>query len=477
MIRWIALLSTLVLAGCVTQREVVYRDVYRDGDYRDSRYSSETYYRDDDRYYDDGSYYAPASSGRGDYYYGSASVGYGYGYDYPSWYVDYPAYYSVFWPMYRSWYDPFSYSGYYYGVTYFPRNYLSIGFSSGWPRYSSWAYSPYRYSWADNYYDWRPWHSYHSGNRHYRSTPRYGSSRNEAERLSRMGDWRGAGGVRRDRGAYDRGNEGYDGGRYDGERSTAYGRYGTSRGGSRDADYGSRTAPRVDPGTRGFGVPSQDVRRTGLGSERQDPGTRGFGVPVEGRVRRGADSGGFTGSGGYGEAPRRAGSNAQREADRYAAPQPLREPAAGNYQRAPRGYDAGNADRGYTLPRQGSRRVAEGYDDMPSAAPREYSRPEPQPRRYEAPVRGYESGRGAVYSAPMPAGRGYSAPSEPRGGGYAAPVRGYDAGASAPAPAPRYSAPEPSPRFEREETRSESRGDRGGRSDSGVRRVGSNRDD
>jgi hypothetical protein len=90
MLRWIAVLSTLVLSGCVTTREVVYRDRY----YPDP--GSQTAYYDEggsDRYYSrDSSYYSPTYAGSGDYYYGS---------DYyaPASYLDYPAYYSLFWSL------------------------------------------------------------------------------------------------------------------------------------------------------------------------------------------------------------------------------------------------------------------------------------------------------------------------------------------------------------------------------------------
>ena len=148
MFRRLAVLSALLvlLTGCVTTREVVYRDRYYDAD---------GYVRSHDReVYRDGSYYSPSLSGRGDYYYGRSYSGWN-----DSWYWDYPAYYSVFWPLYHRWHDPFFYPGYYYGITYYPRHYFTIGFHGGWG-YARWPhyYSPYRYSWADNYYDWTPWH-------------------------------------------------------------------------------------------------------------------------------------------------------------------------------------------------------------------------------------------------------------------------------------------------------------------------------
>jgi hypothetical protein len=457
MIRWIVALTTLLLAGCVTTREVVYTDGYRDG-YREYRYDDR--YRDD--YHRDERYgYAPRSDARGDYYYGQAS----YGYDYPSWYIDYPAYYSVFYPMYRSWYDPYWYPNYYYGVTYYPRNYFSIGFGnhwgSGW-RYGWQYYSPYRYSWADNYYDWRPWRGYHDRwNRNHRPTPRYGSARNEAERLSRTSDW--------NRGHVAR----YDQGRRDDEgRREAINRYGASRG----ADYGSRAAPRQDPGVRGFGVrqPDDDVRRTGrYDAPRQAPATRGFGVPAT--RERGADYG-----------------NVDRDAMRYeqSAPSPARR-EAGRYGGVPeRGYD----DGGVALPRGGV--PTRAYENRREPILRDASRPLPRSYDDGGATRWRTPDRDESYASPAPVARGYAPEPqrsvERRGRGYdAGPAPAYSVAEprySAPepryeAPAPRYEAPEPrretreEPRFERSESRFDG-GDRGGnRGGDEVRRVGGNRDD
>lgn len=236
MIRWFAIAAALLmLSGCVTT-EYVYRDRYYDGHAIDGRYVG------DDRYYDDGSYYQPRRAGYGDYYYAP---------DYWSWY-DYPAYSSVFWGLNRSWHDPYWYPGYYYGVTFFPRNYLGFGLSYGWPRYSSWYYSPYRYSWVDNYYDWRPWYGGRNHHRHY--SPRYGSARNEAERLSRRADegWgygrtAGAGGMMRG-GARDPGMS-------TAVRRTPYGTYGTTRNPSRDADYGDTRDVRRQAYEQGLALP------------------------------------------------------------------------------------------------------------------------------------------------------------------------------------------------------------------------------
>jgi len=515
MIRRIVILSSLLvlLTGCVTTREVVYRDGYRENGQSDNRYySDETRYAGgSDGYYDErysgGSVYAPATSGRGDYYYSRPS----YASSYPSWYVDYPAYYSLFWGLNRSWYDPFSYPNYYYGVTYYPRNYFSISFNSGWGgshygHYGYQYYSPYRYSWVDNYYDWSPWHNHHySHNRYHQPTPRYGSARNEAERLSRMSD-RNAYYGQNNGGSYggqrDRGLSNPD------RRETAFGTYGTARDGSRAADYGSRSAPRQDPGTRGFGVPTdggsdayRDVRRNAAygtpGATRQDPGTRGFGVPVDGNGRdynqdsRIANYGapqpralpsarGFgvenpqidprnamPAQNGY---PRDARYGAQREVGRYgneAMPNDGSD-ARARFEREPRqrGYEGGVA-----LPDQIDRgiapRAASGYERTRSTpVTREYSRPAMPSRSYEAEPsvdRGYRMPARESYSEAPP--RGY-APA-PEAQSYSAPSRGYDAGASAPS----YSAPEPAPQYE---SRSESRSDS---DDGGVRRVGNNRDE
>jgi hypothetical protein len=465
MIRWIASLSVLLmLSGCVTTREVVYRDGY----YRDG-YSSSRYYDEDGRFYDDaryerrdGSYYSPSYAGSGDYYYGRS-------YDtWSTWYLDYPAYYSVFWPLHRSWYDPYWYPNYYYGVTYFPRNYLSFSIGSQWgsPYRSSWYYSPYRYSWADNYYDWRPWYGYHSRysrhDRDHRPTPRYGSARNEAERLSRIADGRYEASPRRV------GGRDYGGG-------TAFDRYGATRDGSRDADYRGRTAPRQMPDTGAFGVPTQprsagaEVRRTGVS------GSREFSVPVDGvrRVGRGADYGASPDGGrryapSAGEAmPRRsapeAGYGARREVERYG--------------QAARGGMRGD-EGGIAVPRQGMR-TAPGYGGGASAV-REYQR-EPLPMRdRSAADTGYRMPAREAYRPAPVESRAYAPAMETRS--YPAPTRGYDAGDASPrysAPAPRAeprmeSRPEPS--YERQEPRSGSRFDAGSGS-RGVRRVGSNRDD
>ena len=493
-----ALLAVSTLTGCVTER-IVYRDRYPDTATYERSYAGDGSYRES-RPVGSGTYYSPSYSGSGDYYYGSASYATGYGYESPSWYWDYPAYYSVFWPMYRSWYDPYWYPNYYYGVTYYPRSYFSLSINSGWgwPRYSNWYYSPYRHSWVDNYYDWSPWHGHSSHYPNRYQTPRYGSARNEAERLSRQSDWNA-----NSYGGH--GASGYGYGRYDRNRDdtrdTAFGRYGTTRSGVRGADYGSQPAPRQLPNERGVGVQqsqgdryygrSGDVRRNaGYGSadggNRQDPGVRGFGVPVDSRAQPQREAS-------YGaQAPRSLpatrGFGVPTESQpRYSAPgesvsgargydrtSPSAAREATRYNSVPRG----SYDTGVTLPRR-SQPVG-GYQRSysPAAAPttREVSRPSLPSRSYEAPQPEYRSAPREAY-APQPS-RSYSPPS-----------RGYDAGNSAPAPRfesrsepsyqprsePRFES-RPEPRFEsRPEPRSESRSDSddGG----GVRRVGSSRDE
>ena len=93
MMRWITiLLAAAVLTGCVTTREVVYREPYH-GAPGGSHVGG-------------GTYYDPGYAGSGDYYYGSASYGgyAGYGVSYGISYFDYPLYYSLFWPINR-WYS------------------------------------------------------------------------------------------------------------------------------------------------------------------------------------------------------------------------------------------------------------------------------------------------------------------------------------------------------------------------------------
>ena len=195
--RLIVLLAAIVmLSGCVIHE--TYREPYyaggNSGGYTsapgEGYYESEGYSGDSYSYQNSYSSQNSYDSG-GDYYYGYDS---GYGAS-SSWVVDYPFYYSLFWPI-NHWYrDPYWYPGYHYGVTWFPRSYyssyysFSVSYSHYWPHhhYNYLAYSPYRYSWVDNYYDNRPWYGRsrprYDYNRYY-PLPRYGSAHNEAERLA-----------------------------------------------------------------------------------------------------------------------------------------------------------------------------------------------------------------------------------------------------------------------------------------------------
>ena len=270
--------------------------------------------------------------------------------------------------------------------------------------------------------------------------------------------------------------------------------YGAARNGQRGADYGSRTAPRQDPGTRGFGVPT-DVRRNGSvrsnnvrgadygnsSSTRQIP-SRGFGVPTDtqqrstgnaGSVpRRGADYGTTREVERVGDV-RRSGSTRSYGGSTTPAPtrsysNPRSNVDSSRAEADRRGYDLpSSTPRRYTRPATGSNesmsrqappRDVRTYDD----SNRGYSVPTPQPRRYEAPVqqqapRGYGQSAPRSYSAPAPS---YSAPA-PQRETYSAPAR------------ESYSAPSResySPPARESSRDSGSRGDSGG-----VRRVG--RDD
>ena len=99
--RFLAVLLTFALSGCLTYDSYGYRD---DGYY-------------EDRYYNSGRYHDNTLG------YGSGP-GYGYG-NYPD-YVYWSDYYSVLWPVYRGYYDPFYTPGFYYGVTWYPRTYFGL---------------------------------------------------------------------------------------------------------------------------------------------------------------------------------------------------------------------------------------------------------------------------------------------------------------------------------------------------------------
>lgn len=252
--RWktaVLLPLSLLLGGCVT---------YPTYTYRDGTPVRESHYVGDD------TYYSPADGDYGDYYSGGYRYGSGdYRYYAPD-YVSYSAYYSLFWPLHRWYHDPYWYPDFHYGVTYFPRNYFSVSFHSGWRRhslprwgyggysialgYSHW-YSPYRYSWADSYYDWDRYRFHYRDNRrghgYYApaySQPRFGNARNAAERLA----WR-----ERERAAV-RGD-----GIATGMGAPAAGSYDSGRAPSRSADYGRRGETRMAPGLREGTAPTREA--------------------------------------------------------------------------------------------------------------------------------------------------------------------------------------------------------------------------
>jgi hypothetical protein len=125
--------------------------------------------------------------GYGDYYHGGGAV---IGYSGPGWYGPYDA---LFWNLRYSYFDPFWYPNFHYGVTFFPRYYY------GWPfwnagSYWRWRgyhpYSPHYGSWWDHYYHWQrpsgPRRALGPGVRGAggNGPERYGSARNAAERMA-----------------------------------------------------------------------------------------------------------------------------------------------------------------------------------------------------------------------------------------------------------------------------------------------------
>src|SRR5258706_8906191 len=58
-------------------------------------------------------------------------------------YLRWPAYYSVLWPTYHAYYDPWYSPDFYYGVTYFPSTWFGLGYDSAyaWSGYT--PFSPY----------------------------------------------------------------------------------------------------------------------------------------------------------------------------------------------------------------------------------------------------------------------------------------------------------------------------------------------
>ncbi len=219
--RLMLLMAVLLFsAGCATYET---RYVYEDG-----------YYADDAAYVDRG------DSRYGDYYVGQRDYRYVDSYYYPA-YLEWPAYHSLFWGFNRWYHDPFFYPGYYYGVTYFPRNYLSFtarrGLFAFGVGHGYFPYSPYLFAWHDSYYDWSYWHHHYPSHRQHHRGPRYGSARNEAERLA----WRNQTGDARvlRQAASDS----------------------TRTDDRRRADYGNRVPARDESRVRGAGArPQQSVR-------------------------------------------------------------------------------------------------------------------------------------------------------------------------------------------------------------------------
>lgn len=495
--RWIiVLLAAAMLTGCITTREVVYREPYATDGYsgRDPYYDQDGYYSDAPTYYRDGSgYYSPSYGNRGDYYFGASSYGYG---SFGVSYFDYPFYYSVFWPINRWYYDPFVYPGYYYGVTWFPRSYFSLGYSYGWNSHGWLSYSPYRYSYVDNYYDWRrPYHHY-PNYRNYYPTPRYGDARVEASRLAD---------IRRP----------YPSNAY--PRSGSSSGYNRNQGGPAAPSYsGNRAAiPRgsygaTRPGAYGKTAPAADVRRTGAGARRSEPSTGLFGNPVHGS--QSIPRSRLDGTRSLNDSRR----DTLRDSDRNL---PSRTFAPAERGTSIRGsVDGSNRPalpiRGTTpAPVRGTTPMpVRGMNPVPArdatTAPVRSAPSQGIPIRTERPVQrtapvttpSRDDSYGRTYqrdSAPAPR----TAPSRdvtpmpartapPRSSVPQAPIRTMDSGVgrsgyaparpveapvrSAPSRAnpPTYSAPPPAPASRSEPTKSHS-----GNRDSGVRRVGSNRED
>lgn len=255
-------------------------------------------------------YYEP---GYDDGYHGYVSVGYGYDYGWPGyWYGWFPTY---------AWYPGW---GAYYGVTWAPR--------WGWGWYDSWAwyhaYSPYRYSYYDSYYDWHG-HGHHGHHGHgghdgprggaggNDGDPRFGSASNEAERLANMDAPRGSG-------------FGY-------LRSTPGGA--TPRW-SRDRDAGNWQ-----------GYPDVRTGEPATTSQRYYPGDTRFsrsggyapGATPSGNWSRGRDAG--ASGGGYAPAPSYAPARSGPSPGR-SAPAPGRDSGGGGFDRGSGGFDRGGSSGG-----------------------------------------------------------------------------------------------------------------------------------
>ena len=326
MLRWIAILTTTVLlSGCFYTQEVVYRDRYNPApSYQGGYDDGGTYYRDGN------SYYAPGYGGYGDYYSGtsyygsSSSYGGGFGVSY----FDYPFYYSVFSPISRWYYDPFVYPGYYYGITWFPRSYLSLSYSGGWRGQGWLSYSPYRGAWVDSYYDWRPWYNRYPTYRDYYPTPRYGDARVEASRLAELR-----------RPALPRtGQAGYRDNSYGQSPRVGSGAATPAYRSNRAADYGRAGQPQRQ------GSMQDDVRRVNAGTPRVTPRTGIYGNPAQAQPnasRPGLPRGAATQTE---TAPRTDGNEIRRLSGQRIAP-------VGDQNRTPANVERARADqRGYVLP-------------------------------------------------------------------------------------------------------------------------------
>lgn len=446
--RWkIALLlpMALLLGGCVTYPTYVYSDGY----------ASES------RYVGGGSYYRPAYSDHGDYYYrpashGHASFSHGGGWWHAPDYTRHTAYYSIFWPIHRWYHDPYWYPGFYYGVTYFPRNYFSISLHHGFrphrvhhwghPRHYAFVhwYSPYRYSWVDSYYHWdrHAWRYQVRDNRRghgrfdhgfasdlYR--PRFGHARNQAERLAwseraQASGIRGDGiatglSTRRSQPAFER-NYGRAAG-YAGDHGHA-GRVSHARG----ADYRSRPSAREPLPTQGFGVPVTSPRsaRTDYdGRAASSRQTREFG---EDRFRGASVESGAGPR--YREA---AGERRVHQGARALESDARGEWRSGEPMRS-RSFEGGVVERGrpVAMPQRGEPTLRRVESQPLRDSGREFGRESSRSSSYQR----VESGRAAMYapehrnapaqrpmgseraqpSAPVVRGSYESAPISPRGG-------------------------------------------------------------
>lgn len=436
----------LMLGGCVTYPTYSYRD---DVPVREVRYVG------------DDTYYSPSYGGSGDYYAGGYRYGStGYRYYAPD-FISYSAYYSLFWPINRWYHDPYWHPGFHYGVTYFPRNYFSVSFHSGWRGHASsrWGYgggysvaygyshwySPYRNSWADSYYDWDRYNYRYRDSRRghgYQtpaySQPRFGHARNQAERLA----WQD-----RERSA-PRG-DGISTGM--GVRAPTV--YGNARAPSRGADYGGRGEP------RSIQAYQDDLPGARQASARQtwsEPNTYRQGAAVE---RSAADDGTRRGLGGRGAdaegVPLMRGPLIEND-------RPGRGSAARVYQEAP-------VYRERTLSNERPANTTREFRDAPareSMRVREYSS-EPRIQRAQSP------------RAFAPEQR--FEPAAPR-----TEVRSERGGRASEFGARTFSAPEPAPRIERSrdegersapvESRREGFSPRASQSDGGDDRGGGRRE-